>query len=181
MSDPDPATDSSLSQLERVLDVLDKHAVDYIVIGGQAEVLLGSSRVTYDTDFAYSRSLINLQRLTAALSDLQVRLRNVPEGVPFLIDSRTLQAGCNFTFECSLGNIDFLGYVEPIGDFSQLLPHAEKVALGGRTIRIIGLEDLIRIRNHLRRPRDRESLPILLAIRQRRLSQQNTFRTDEPK
>jgi predicted nucleotidyltransferase len=40
--------------------------------------------------------------------------------------------------------------------------------MGGRTVRVIGLEDLIRIKRYLARPKDRESLLQLEAIKRLR-------------
>jgi predicted nucleotidyltransferase len=70
--------------------------------------------------------------------------------------------------------LDFLGYLEPIGAYDDLLPHAETVPIGGRPILIIGLDDLIRIKRHINRPKDRESLLQLEAIK--RLREQEGLR-----
>jgi hypothetical protein len=55
-----------------------------------------------------------------------------------------------------------------IGAFEDLLPGTETVAMSGRAIRVIGLEDLIRIRRYLGRAKDRQSLLQLEAIRRLR-------------
>jgi hypothetical protein len=46
--------------------------------------------------------------LTAALAQLHPRLRNAPEGIPFVMDERTLAQGMNFTLQTDLGEIDLL-------------------------------------------------------------------------
>lgn len=58
------------SILEQVADVLRAHDVKFIVIGGQAEALMGSPRVTYDVDLCYQRSSQNLENLAAALKQM---------------------------------------------------------------------------------------------------------------
>jgi hypothetical protein len=55
------STDKSI--LEQIADVLRAHDVKFIVIGGQAEALLGSPRVTYDVDLCDQRSAQNLDNL----------------------------------------------------------------------------------------------------------------------
>lgn len=45
------------SPLERFCAVLAEHGVEFIVVGGQAEALMGSPRVTYDVDLCYRRML----------------------------------------------------------------------------------------------------------------------------
>lgn len=68
------------------------------------------------------------------------------------------------------GSLDLLGWVEPIGDYDALLPRAESYPLGDVTVRTISLEDLIRVKEHIRRAKDRDSLFQLHAIRQIRES-----------
>ena len=55
-----------------------------------------------------------------------------------------------------------------IGTYDDLLPHAETVSIGGRATQVIGLDDLIRIKRHINRPKDRESLLQLEAIKRLR-------------
>jgi hypothetical protein len=45
MSEP-----SRKGDVRAVIETLERHAVEYMFIGGQAEVLMGSPRVTYDTE-----------------------------------------------------------------------------------------------------------------------------------
>jgi len=157
------------SPLERFCALLAAHNVEFIVIGGQAEALMGSARVTYDVDFCYRRTADNLERLATALSTLALTLRGAPSDLKFRLDAQALALGQNYTFEVD-GEypLDFLGYLEPIGTYEDLLPHAETVSISGRPTQVIGLDDLIRIRRHINRPKDRESLLQLEAIKRLR-------------
>ena len=58
--------------------------------------------------------------------------------------------------------------LEPIGSYDELVAHAETVSIGGRPTQVIGLDDLIRIKRHINRPKDRESLLPLEAIKRLR-------------
>jgi hypothetical protein len=168
---PGPVDDRLLAdraQLEPFIDAFTKHGVDFLVIGGQAEVLMGSARLTYDVDFAYLREEQNLKRLAVALTDLKVRLRGAPPDLKYEITPESLALGNNYTFETSFGSFDILGYVEPVGDFAKLLENCETIDFNGRQIRTIGLGDLIRVKEHIRRDKDREALAQLYAIRRRR-------------
>jgi predicted nucleotidyltransferase len=154
------------SPLERFCALLADHGVEFIVVGGQAEALMGSARVTYDVDLCYRRSPQNLERLAAALSSLSLTLRGAPADLKFRIDAQALALGQNYTFEVD-GEypLDFLAYLEPIGTYEDLLPHAESVSIAGRPTLVIGIDDLIRIKRHINRPKDRESLLQLEAIK----------------
>jgi hypothetical protein len=58
--------------------------------------------------------------------------------------------------------------LEPIGSYDELVAHAETVSIGGRPTQVIGLDDLIPIKRHINRPKDRESLLQLDAIKRLR-------------
>jgi hypothetical protein len=148
-----------------VASVLLRHGVVFLVVGGQAEVLMGSPRVTYDTDLCYRRSPENLERLAAALQEIKATLRGAPADLPFVLDARALAFGNNYTLNTSLGPLDLLGWVEPLGTFESLLPLSETYTVGELNLRTIGLEDLIRVKQHIGRAKDRDSLLQLLAIR----------------
>ena len=44
------------SPLERFCALFADAGVEFMIVGGQAEALMGSPRVTYDFDFCYRRS-----------------------------------------------------------------------------------------------------------------------------
>jgi predicted nucleotidyltransferase len=153
------------SDLRRIAEIFVRHGVEFIVIGGQAETLYGSPRVTYDVDLCYERSASNLQRLAEALKELKPKLRGAPPDVPFLIDARALSLCSNFTFETPIVALDILGWVEPFGEYAALLKSSQIMRVGDMDLRVIGLDDLIKIKQHINRSKDRESLMQLLAIK----------------
>jgi predicted nucleotidyltransferase len=163
------------SPLERFCAVLADHGVEFLVVGGQAEALMGSARVTYDVDLCYRRTSDNLERLAAALGTLHLTLRGAPPDLKFRLDAHALALGMNYTFEVDDEYaLDLLGYLEPLGTYEDLLPHAETLMIGGHPVHMIGLDDLIRIKRYLGRPKDRDSLLHLEAIK--RLREQEGLR-----
>lgn len=163
------------SRLERFCALLSDHGVEFLVVGGQAEALMGSARVTYDVDLCYRRTVDNLERLATALVTLNLTLRGAPPELKFRLDAQALALGQHYTFTVD-GEfpLDFLGYLEPIGTYEDLLPNAEIMSIGGRPTHVIGLDDLIRIKRYIGRPKDRESLLQLEAIK--RLREQEGLR-----
>lgn len=141
------------------------HEVEFLVIGGQAEYLFGGSRPTHDVDICYKRDRSNMERLSAGLKELKARLRGAPEDIPFILDGRTIEMGSNFTFKTVLGDLDVLGYVEPIGPFEELLKRGEEYQIGELRVRTIGLDDLLKVKLHINRAKDQESIAQLLAIK----------------
>ena len=149
---------------ETIIELLTEHEVEFIVIGGQAETLHGSARVTFDIDLCYRRTGENLRRLADVLAGLNPKLRDAPEDLPFRIDAESLALGSNFTLRTSVGDLDLLGHVEPLGGFERLAERAEHMRIGSVDVRVIHLDDLITIKQHLGRPKDRDSLMHLRAI-----------------
>jgi predicted nucleotidyltransferase len=156
--------ESFQTPLEHAVDLLTRHGVEFIIIGGQAEVLMGGGRTTFDVDVCYRRTADNLGRLAAALQELNPSLRGAPRDLPFRIDAQSLALGSNFTFETRFGGFDLLADVEPIGGYDQLIKSAEEYEYGPWRVKVIALEDLIRIKQHINRPKDRDSLYQLLAV-----------------
>ena len=160
--------DSNKSDFEHFVELFNRHGVEFLVIGGQAEALFGSPRVTYDSDFCYRRTAQNLTRLAAALKELGPTLRGAPPDLPFQIDARSLALGENFTFSTPFGSLDLLGWVEPIGNYEDLVKHVETYPVGDVQVQTISLHQLIRVKEHIRRPKDRDSLFQLQAIKRLR-------------
>src|SRR4051812_47435441 len=156
------------SDIERLLAALLRHGVEFVLVGGQAEALQGSPRVTYDLDVCYRRSPDNIANMSAALLELNARLRGAPEGLPFRPDPRTLGAGLNFTFSTDLGDFDILGEVEPLGAYERVVPLAETIDADGMPLRVLGVDALLAIKQHLHREKDVESIKQLLAIKRMR-------------
>lgn len=55
--------------------MLDRHGVDYVLVGGAAAAMLGAERLTQDVDCVVSRELTNLERVAAALREFDAHLR----------------------------------------------------------------------------------------------------------
>jgi hypothetical protein len=159
------ASDTEKSDLVKIAEILVAHDVEFIVVGGQAETIFGSARVTVDIDLCYRRTKENLKRLAAALHELKPTLRNAPKDLPFTIDEQALALGNNFTFDTPFGDLDLLGYLEPLGDYDAISMKAITVPVAHVKLQVIHIDDLIEIKRYLQRPKDRDSLMHLLAIK----------------
>jgi hypothetical protein len=78
------------------------------------------SRTASSSSSCYRRSADNLERLAAALSELGVGLRGAPANLPFQVDARSLALGSNFTLTTRVGDLDLLGYLEPLGGYEAI-------------------------------------------------------------
>ena len=148
-----------------ILGVLLRHEVDFIVIGGIAGNLLGSTSVTRDLDVLYDRDADNIARLADALQDLRARLRGVDETLPFHIDAHALRNGSNFTFTTRLGDLDCLGEASGRFTFATLAKTTEVMEIEGLRIRVVALDDLIRMKRAAGRNKDLIEVENLSALR----------------
>jgi predicted nucleotidyltransferase len=137
-----------------LLEALDRHGVDFVVIGGLAGLAQGSSYPTYDLDVAYARDPGNLRRLAKALEEIGVTLRGAPEDLPFVLDEQTLANGANFTFATAYGSFDILGDVAGIKSYEQLRSNAKFEEIAGVDVRVASLDDLIAMKRAANRVKD---------------------------
>lgn len=153
----------------RALRVLNAHDVRYVVIGALAGELLGAPLATNDLDICYDRAPDNLSRLAAALQELGATLRvaGVDEALPFLLDGRTLAAGGSFTFRTDAGDLDVMATPSGTGGFPDLDAGAAAYDLGdGLVVRVVSLDDLIRMKEASGRPKDEAHLHVLAVLRE---------------
>jgi hypothetical protein len=147
------------------LRTLVDHGVRFVLIGGYAAALRGSPMMTGDVDFCPARDRENLERLADALRSLHARLRGAPADAPFVLDSRTIEAGDHFTFATDAGPIDCLGTPAGTDGFADLDASASDEDLDGLVVRVASLEDLIRMKRAADRPQDRIAVEWLSALR----------------
>ena len=152
------------SRFRRILEVLVGAEVEFVLIGGLAAIVHGSSRATYDVDVVYARSAINLRRLAAALGPFNPYLRGAPPGLPFQWDEQTLNQGLNFTLTSDLGDLDLLGEVTGGGRYEDLLSDCVEIEVFGVRCRCLGLQKLIQLKRAAGRPKDLEGIAELEAI-----------------
>jgi hypothetical protein len=80
-----------VTDISGLIDRLCANEVRFILVGGVAAVVHGSSRLTQDVDVVYDRSGQNLVRLTDCLAGIQPYLRGAPPGLPFEWSPRTIR------------------------------------------------------------------------------------------
>jgi hypothetical protein len=152
------------ARVRELLEPMIRYGVDFVLVGGLAGTLHGSSVPTFDLDLAYSRDRANLERLAKALGEIGVNLRGVPADLPFQLDAKTLANGANFTFETPLGDLDVLGDIGGTKRYDGLRQRSSVVDVYGLPVRVASVDDLIAMKRAANRPKDQLMLEELIVI-----------------
>ena len=148
-----------------VLAALSARRVRFVLIGGLALISHGSEMFTRDLDLCYARETTNLRALAEALAPLHPRLRGAPEGLPFVLDARTLRSGANFTLVTDAGDVDLLGDVTGVESFDALWERSTEAELFGVRVHVASLDDLIAMKRAAGRAKDQPHLLELERLR----------------
>jgi hypothetical protein len=170
MSDDDTIGDRGRSDPRDIFDVLVRHDVDFVVIGGVAAIGHGSQRTTQDVDFVASTDADNLARLEAALAELDAQLWGVDAQLLGIeLDARTLAEGGNFTLVTRAGGLDFFNEVPGGGPYEEVRARSVIADLGdGLQVRVAGIDDLLAMKRAAGRPRDLQDIATLTHIERER-------------
>jgi len=149
----------------RIVEALAREGVGYVVLGGIAMTLHGSTRATFDFDLCYDRERDNLGRLARALGPLRPRLRDFPPELPFFFDVPTLRSGLNFTLRSDAGDVDLLGDVPGLGTYADALAASQEETLYDLPVRILTLDGLERCKRAAGRAKDLLDLETIATLR----------------
>jgi hypothetical protein len=143
----------------QLLELLNRHKVDFIVVGGVAAILEGAPITTLDLDIVYDRSPENLSRLLDMLQAVDARYRD-PAGRHFVPDLEKLATIRVNLFATRLGPFDALVL---IGDdaYGELLESTRTLTVDGLEVRVLTLARIIEAKELANRDKDRAVLPVL--------------------
>jgi hypothetical protein len=163
VSDSDERGERPLA-IAGLIEVLARHGVDYVVIGGVATQVHGHRRTTMDLDLTPNPDPENLARLGAALVELEARpMTSDFEGVEISVadPERLAVAPIVPPLRTRHGQLHVLK--EPKGGrgFDELREAALVVDLNGVEVAIVSLDDLIRMKRAAGRPGDIEDVAAL--------------------
>lgn len=148
-----------------ILRGLDSAGVRFVVIGGMAGQLHGSSRLTNDVDICYDTTPDNLAVLATLLQRWHAYPRDIESGLPFIIDSHALHSVESLTLTTAEGNLDIFARVPGVGRYAEAVVHSRAFELDGFSVPTLTLDALIASKVAAGRPKDRDHLLELEALR----------------
>lgn len=158
---------------ERLLRVLDRHAVEYVVVGALAAVIHGAPVMTQDLDLMPEPSRANGERLAAALAELRAvpfddperidpRTGHVPEAPDFAYSADALARHDTWHLTTDAGLVDITASLSGIaGGYRLIAGNSERRQVFGVAVAVASLEDVIGSKRAADRPKDRAALPAL--------------------
>ena len=146
-----------MPDLEKLLERLIQHDVEFVVIGGFAALMHGAQSAMLVVEVFSPLSRENVEKIHAALADFEPVHRERPD-IPFTVRSDLR----NCYLSTTLGKIDFLGLVSGVGDFSEVAAHSIEMELPIGKLRVLDCESLIRAKLAAGREKD------LLVVKQLR-------------
>jgi len=172
------ASDGPELDLPRLIEVLNRCGVDYLLVGGVAATAYGARRETEDADCVVRRERANLNRLAAALRELDARLRvarlsdEEAKQLKVHIDGVMLENSGNSTWTTDAGPFDLLADLRDFDGgsvpYEELITRSTVLQGEGFMVHVASLDDVIAAKTFANREKDRESLPELLEIQRLR-------------
>ncbi len=140
------------------IHLLHRYRVRYLVVGGEAVIFYGHTRLTGDVDFFFDRSPDNSLRLFAALSEFW------DGDIPEVRSAEELtEVGLVIQFGVPPNRIDLINSIEEV-DFAEAWDQRVTVMMASEDecpLHFIGIEALIRNKAALGRPKDLDDLQYL--------------------
>ncbi|HEY7673537.1 MAG TPA: hypothetical protein VIC71_15115 [Gammaproteobacteria bacterium] len=151
---------------QRILELLDEHRVEFIVVGGVAAVLHGAPVTTFDIDTLVKVDAQNADRLLAALTALDARYRE--HSGPIRPTKEDVMAGGHLLLMTNAGPLDVLGFIGQNRRYDDVAEKTSSVRIGSLPIRVLNLETLIEEKKALGRDKDLAVVRLLEAVLRRR-------------
>lgn len=144
-----------MEDFSRIIKILKANEIAFVLIGGLAAVVYGSSQVTQDMDICIEFTPDNLKKLRKCFQDYHPVHRMTPKRLSFLEFPENINTLKSVYLETDLGAIDILSHVTAVGTYQDLLKHAEKINLFDHTCYVISIQDLITSKKEMARFKDK--------------------------
>ena len=145
----------------RILELLEQHGVEYVVVGGVAAVLQGAPVTTFDLDALIKVDPQNVDRVAGALAALDARYREHGGLRPSRDD---VAAGGHLLLMTDSGPFDVRGFIGGGRRYEDVAGSAVTLAVGDLAVKVLPLVALIEEKKALGRDKDVAVLKLLEAV-----------------
>lgn len=156
--------------IQAILRQLVEGDVEFLIIGGVAVGYHGHIRATKDVDVVPAPSRQNLERLAEVLRRLDAQVEGAEEfgkeELPDPLDPDVLELGGNWVLLTKLGRLDVMQWIGDWPLWEELSPGAVDDSVGDLPVKIVGYDDLVRLKERSGRPEDLLDLRRLSEVRE---------------
>lgn len=156
-----------MADLKQLLERLADADIEFVIVGGFAAVLHGSTLVTRDLDVCTVLTDVAVAKLRKILANLTPVHRVGGGRLSFLTNPDPGIELKNLYLETDAGAIDFLTSITGVGNFQRVRAGAVEVELFGRRCLVMSLADLIAAKRAMGRDKDQLAAQELEAIAER--------------
>lgn len=148
-----------------LLERLAEAGVDFVIVGGFAGIVHGCTYVTQDVDICCDFSPANLLVLQKAVSNLHAVHRMTPGRKRLDLTKESCKQFKNLYLDTDIGQLDCVSFIDGLGDYQKVRRTSELVKVRDTKLRVLSLDALIKAKKAMNRPRDKEALLQLKAIK----------------
>lgn len=153
-------------KLRELLERLHAADVEFVIVGGVAARVNGSTLPTEDLDVCCDMSEENMIRFVAAIAPLNPTVRGDPRKVP--LNPALLTRVNTLIMTTSLGAFDLLSEVEPIGRYDAVIAQSFLTDVEGTPTHVLNIDALIAAKKKAGRLKDKMGVLYLESAKKRR-------------
>ena len=155
-----------MQDLKKLLKLLLENEVDFVLIGGFAAAVHGTTLVTQDLDICAAITDENIEKLRSTLKDYKPLHRmNKKAKLSFMEIPKEAEGTNHIYLQTDLGILDILSKTQAAGDFETLKKNAIEIPLYGKKCKVISIEDLIKTKESMNRPKDIQAVEELKKVK----------------
>jgi predicted nucleotidyltransferase len=153
------------SDFFNLLERLVEAGVDFVIIGGFAGVVYGCTYITQDIDICCDFSSDNLLLLQKGLSNLHPVHRQTSKRKKLELTQENCGDYKNLYLDTDIGQLDCLSFIDGVGDYRKVKEESKVIEIEDIRLRVLNLDALIKSKKAMNRPRDKEAVLQLEAIK----------------
>ena len=149
-----------------LLDALDSNKVDFVLIGGLAAALHGTTRITQDIDIAFASHRENVERLCQVINTQHPHEIGFGGSLsPIELTPTIVKRGSVVHLATDVGRVDLMSRVDGFNSYAALKKFSQPYEFAdGKTCIVLSIDGLLKAKRFLKRPKDAQDIVELEAI-----------------
>ncbi|MFH1654469.1 MAG: hypothetical protein ABIE74_10525 [Pseudomonadota bacterium] len=154
-----------MKDFKNLLVRLEENKVEFVIVGGFAATLHGTTLLTQDLDICAPFTESNMVRLLSVLKQFNAKHRMIGKTKPLNESAGELSKFKNLYLITDAGYLDILGQIKGLGNYGDLLKHSIGIKLFDSTFSVLDIDGLILAKKQMDRIKDKETVIQLEVIK----------------